>query len=467
MTPINIDDRRELFLDHSLIDRLDGAKLKLNVQSLDPHSKDQEVTFSGHPAPGEKTYAYSTVIHEPPTYKLFYRGFTDKHSGATSETYCYAESEDGFHFNKPNLGIHEIEETKDNNVFITGVEGIAHNFSPMLDKKPGVPANQKYKALAGTGPGLKAFASADGIHWDLMSEELIIKAPEWSPHNFDSQNVSFWSEAEQQYVAYFRTWKVGVEGIILDFPQYGMRWMSRSVSDDFIHWSEPEEIIPDNDRYEHIYTTQTAPYFRSPHLYVAPCTRFVPTGLDTFVNTVDITLMTSRAGSTTFNRTFMESFIRPGLDQRRWTNRSNYVTHNIVPIDDERMALYVFGIHHTLQRIVLRMDGIASLNAGFGGGELTTKPFVFTGNELEINAATSSVGSVAVELQDENGKAFTGFALDNCVSLNGDQIDWTVGWKREGEKVKTDVSEFAGKPIRLRFALQDADVYSFKFNQTT
>ncbi len=460
---IDIADRRELFVDHLLIEQLDGAVLKLHSQFLDSHSKDQEVTFSGHPAKNEKSFAYSTIILEDSRYRLFYRGYTGK-DGSDKETFCCAESHNGVQFHKPDLGIHEVEGSKHNNVLITGVKGIAHNFSPMLDHRPGVSAEQKYKALAGTGPGLGAFASADGIHWEALSDDLVINAPSWSPHNFDSQNISFWSESEQCYVAYYRTWKVGVEGVILDFPQYGMRWMSRSVSDDFINWSEPVEIIPDNGCYEHIYTTQTAPYFRAPHIYIAPATRFVPTGRDTFKNTVDIALMTSRPGTVVFNRTFMESFIRPGLDQQRWTNRSNYITLNIVPVNDEQMVMYVFGIHNILRRLVLRMDGLASVNAGYGGGELT-RPFAFKGDRLEINAATSSVGSVAVELQTAAGQPIKGYSLADCAHLNGDKISWTVGWKRDGENTESDVSRFAGKPVRLHFVIKDADLYSFKFNQ--
>ncbi len=47
-----------------------------------------------------------------------------------------------------------------------------------------------------------------------------------------------------------------------------------------------------------------------------------------------------------------------------------------------------------LRRYSLRTDGFVSLNADFSGGELTTRPFVFSGGELELNYSTSAVGSV-------------------------------------------------------------------------
>jgi len=458
-----IGDRRELFLDYQLIDTLSDAWLQLNVQTLEPHSQDQAVHFSGYPTDHERAYAYSTVLHEPPLYRLYYRGFAERASNA-KETLCYAESEDGVHFVKPDLGLHDVAGSRHNNVLLTDVtDGTAHNFTPMRDTRPGVPADQQYKALAGLDEGLKAFVSGDGIHWQLLRDEPVIGPPAHSEFNFDSQNVSFWSEAEQQYVAYFRTWKSGVEGVVLDFPELGTRWFSRTVSDDYIHWSEPEEVTPDNGCYEHIYTTQTHPYFRAPHHYIALCTRFVATGLDTFKNSVDIALMSSRPGTSVFNRSFMESFIRPGLEPARWGNRFNYTAYQVVPVSDTHMAIYLCGVNHRLRKLRLRKDGFASLHAGYRGGELLTKPFIFEGNSLELNAATSAVGQVAVELQTAAGTPIDGYTLADCMPLNGDRIAWTVPWQRGDTATTNELGQWAGKPVRLRFALQDADVYSFQF----
>ena len=40
----------------------------------------------------------------------------------------------------------------------------------------------------------------------------------------------------------------------------------------------------------------------------------------------------------------------------------------------------------------------------------------------------------------------------------GDTVDRTVTWKQGA-----DVSSLAGKPVRLRFVLQDADLYAYQF----
>jgi hypothetical protein len=111
-----------------------------------------------------------------------------------------------------------------------------------------------------------------------------------------------------------------------------------------------------------------------------------------------------------------------------------------------------------LRRYSLRLDGFASLHAGYLGGEMVTRPLTFTGNKLTLNFSTSAAGGVKVELQDIDGKALPGFALEDCQQQIGNELDRVVSWKGSG-----DVSSLAGKPVRLRFVLKDADVFAFQF----
>jgi hypothetical protein len=92
------------------------------------------------------------------------------------------------------------------------------------------------------------------------------------------------------------------------------------------------------------------------------------------------------------------------------------------------------------------------------GGEFVTKPITFTGKHLVLNFSTSAAGSVRVELQDAAGKAVSGFALDDCEETFGDSLERTIYWKGGN-----DVSALAGKPVRVRFVLKDADVFSLRF----
>ena len=98
------------------------------------------------------------------------------------------------------------------------------------------------------------------------------------------------------------------------------------------------------------------------------------------------------------------------------------------------------------------------MNAPYAGGDAVTKPFTFEGESLEINYATSAAGRIRVELQDEAGTALPGFGTGECDELIGDEIARTVTWHGSGS-----VAALAGRPVRIRFELRDADVYSFRF----
>jgi hypothetical protein len=112
-----------------------------------------------------------------------------------------------------------------------------------------------------------------------------------------------------------------------------------------------------------------------------------------------------------------------------------------------------------IRRYTLRTDGFVSINTGYAGGELTTHPFTFAGGKLELNYSTSAVGTVKVEVQDTEGTPQPGFTLDDCPEMFADEINGPVSWNGD-----PDLSALAGKPVRLRFWLKDADVYAFKFN---
>ena len=71
---------------------------------------------------------------------------------------------------------------------------------------------------------------------------------------------------------------------------------------------------------------------------------------------------------------------------------------------------------------------------------------------------TSAAGNVRVEILQLDGHAVPGFALGDCDEQFGDTRDRIVSWKG-----KRDLTSLAGKPIRLRFVMSDADVYSLQF----
>lgn len=426
-TPIvrEIGGRRELFIDRFLIAQENGVCLKLH--------EPQPAPVMTEPA---DSLEYGTVIKDGDLFRLYTRdGRGARFDGDVTEVTRYCESRDGIHWTKPKLGIHESDGSKDNNIILREAP-FCHNFSPFLDCRAGIPAGERFKALAGTvKSSLFAFGSGDGIHWRKLHPEAVIRYTK--EYAFDSQNVSFWSECEQCYVCYFR-----------HFLDKKLRSVCRTTSPDFINWSDPVPMKP-NLPGEHLYTSLTHPCFRAPHIYIALPTRFHQERGES----TDILFMTAR-GNRPFDRTFREAFIRPGLDPARWGNRSNYAALNVVPTGPGEMSIYVTPF----RRLTLRTDGFASVHAGADAGELLTWPLRFSGRKLKINYATSAGGSLRAELQDSRGQPFPGFTLGECRLMVGDRIEQTVAWAKGG-----DVSSLAGQPVRLRFVLQEADLFAIQF----
>ena len=92
------------------------------------------------------------------------------------------------------------------------------------------------------------------------------------------------------------------------------------------------------------------------------------------------------------------------------------------------------------------------------GGRLTTRPLTFSGSELELNLSTSALGYVKVECLTAEGTLIDSFAFEQADETYGDSLSRKVTWGG-----LSGLKKLSGKPIRLRFTLSDADLYSFKF----
>jgi len=456
--PMDIGNRVELFVDHHFIESMEGVELRLH----EPRGMEAVVEFD---KPWEGRYSgYTTVLKDGDVYRMYYRGLpTAGRDGSNTETTCYAESSDGIHWTKPELGLFEWEGSSANNIVLADHAPLSHNFSPFFDTNPECPPEERLKAVAGTEKsGLVAFVSGDGVRWKKIQEE-----PVFTEGVFDSQNVAFWSELEQRYVCFFRVWSGG--------GYKGYRSVAKTTSKDFIHWSKPAEMTYGDSPREHLYTNQTHPYFRNPHLYIAVAARFMPgrrvVSAEAFEkiggeakysgDSSDTVLMTAR-GTGAYDRTFMEGFVRPGLGMNNWTSRTNYPALGVVPINDNAMSFYVnrnYGQKSAyLQRMESRVDGFGSVHASYEGGEMITKPLLYKGGDLVINFATSAAGSIWVELQHRDGTPINGFGIDECDEILGDQIERTVTWKGN-----SDLSGMTGRPVQLRIRMKDADLYSVRF----
>ncbi len=480
--PIAIGSRRELFVDDYLIESVDGAERQLHH----PVPRETVITMD-EPWEGAGS-GYHSVIRDGDLYRLYYRGseleVVDGKLNAGGEDYCYAESRDGIHFTKPNLGLHAFNGSKDNNIFWTGVG--SHNLAPFLDTNPNCRPESRFKALGGTAKegGLFAFHSADGIHWSLMREEPVV-----TEGAFDSQNLAFWDPAAGVYRAYFRTFTEGVTTGKVWKPA-GRRAIRTASSKDFLRWENEAKLTYEDSPPEQLYTNQIAPYFRAPHLLVGFPTRYIERGWSPSMRALpeltrrrqraaghprygtaltEALLMSSRNG-VHFER-WNEAFLRPGPERPgTWLYGHQFVawhavqTRSSLPAAADEISLYAsegswHGGENSLRRYTLRLDGFVSVHAPWKGGELLTKPLTFTGEELELNFATSAAGSLRVEIQNADRSAFAGFALADCDELFGDSTSRRVTWKGQA-----DLSRLVGKPVRLRFSLRDADLYSFRFS---
>jgi len=457
---LDLGGRLEPFVDHYLIESMQGVSL----QMAQPIAREIVLKFD---KPWEGRHCgYITIIKDDPAYRLYYRGLgADGGDGTDAEFTCYAESVDGIHFTKPSLGLFEFGGSKDNNIVLAKAAPFSHNFAPFLDKRPGVPPEERYKALAGIEKsGLCLFVSPDGFHWRKYREEPVI-----TKGAFDSQNVAFWSESENSYVCYFRTWAEG--------GYSGYRTISRTTSPDLLNWTPPEPMTFGDTPMEHLYVNQTSPYFRAPHVYISLGARFMPgrrvvsaekaasigATPDSSADCSDTVLMTSRGGLR-YDRTFLESFVRPGIGLHHWVTRTNYAANGIVPTGQAEMSFYIerdYGLPTAcLQRMTLRTDGFASIHAPFAGGECRTKPLRFAGKRLFVNYSTSSAGGILVEIQYPDGTPAPGYARTDAIELIGDEIARPVAWKE-----KADVAELAGKSVRLVFIMKDADLYALQFGE--
>jgi hypothetical protein len=468
---LDIGSRLELFVDRYLIEDLQGARLKLHS----PTPREAAIHFD---APWEgPTSTYATVLQDVDCYRAYFRGSAEGRDGFDEVT-CYAESRDDIHWHKPALGICESGGSTQNNIVWDGYG--CNCFMVFKDTNPSVQPDKLYKGLASSPPSrpnkrLVAMSSPDGLHWQPMQEAPVITQPVMD----SGSDLAFWDPLQEQYVTYLRGWRTHRGGgpVSLDgatgaatrnvvTPEGIMyRQVMRATSPDFLHWSALAFIDFGDTPLEHFYNFVPTPYCRAPHIYLAFPKRFLPhrhkVPEHPHPGVSESVFLSSRDG-VHWDRTFMEAFVRPGRDRENWTERNHMMASGVWQTAADELSIYwVEHYRHPtarLRRGTLRLDGFVSVNAGYAGGELVTKPLRFEGSELALNYATSAAGSVRVEVQDAEGRPIPGYTLEACVEMYGDATEQAVTWKGS-----SDVSHVAGEAVRLRFVMRDAALYAIRF----
>ena len=464
---VDIGSRLELFLDDWLIAKMENVSLRVHP----PQWRDIAMRFDSLWEGGYSSVG--TVIKDGDVYRMWYRG--QPTLGRPVSTH-YAESVDGIHWTKPDLGLVKRQSPKlpptKNNIVRRDV--YSYNFTPFLDRNPNCKTQERYKATANIVPWMTTglpdkerlalaannatvmFSSPDGIRWTMMETEKM--------RGVDAQTPLFWDSNCGEYRMYR--------------SHYHIQTMT---SKDFRNWTEWVPVSYDDKHPElKYYSCAVMPYIRAPHMLICLASRM---GLGPFLDRTspfakmggkiakigshDGVLMSSRDGLH-FHR-HMEAFVRPGPDIHNWTGHSMFPFIGVVPTGPQlpdgthtELSFY-FTQHYSLPsahvaRFAIRLDGFASVNAKFNGGKFTTRPFTFKGSKLELNFSTAAAGSMRIEVQDKAGKPLPGYTLDECLDIYGDDLIRQVSWKGG-----SDVSKLAGKPIRLRFVMKDADLYSIRF----
>lgn len=482
MTQINIGTRIEMFVDDALIDTLGGqASLRLH-----PPVMKEIALVTDRPWEGNACGGYQTYFRDGDICRMYYQAMNSVIAEEGGKAYAkeapirigYAESEDGIRWRRPALGLIEFNGSKDNNIVWEGQgedqKGI-HGFAPFKDLNPACRPESRYKAVGATthirDRALYAMVSPDALRWALMSEEPIL-----TDYTFDSQNLVFWDALRGEYRAYIR-----------NFSGDWVRGIMTCTSPDFVHWTKPEWLEYPGSPDEQLYTNQILPYHRAPHIFLGFPTRYVERPWSPSIEALpelehrrlrarvcerygtavtDGQFMAGRNGRT-FKR-WDEAFIRPGLRPvGSWAYGDCYqgwglleTASDISGAPNELSMFATEGYGHrtasAFRRYTLRIDGFVSLHAPLGGGELTTKPFTFTGNRLLLNISTSAGGGAHVEMQSPDGHQLEGFGLDDCTEIIGDDLAFPVRWRG-------DAGAMAGRPVRLRFTLKDADLFAFRF----
>ena len=509
---MDIADRRQLFMDDDLLASRTDLALQLH------HPQPREIVMEcNQPWEGSES-GYQRLIRVGDTIRMYYTGADDvsREDGAEMQDHrtvtCLATSMDGIHWVRPDLGVFDFDGAVDRDDYnwiehpvprfppskhnnIVWYQPRLDNFTPFLDTNPACLPGERYKAVAFADPDPKlpkaprelfAYKSADGIHWSYLSSEPIFSNRSAPALSFDTENNAFWDPLRQHYWCYVRGFH--------SLNGQGIRDIQVATSTDFRTWTKPQRIKFDNAlaHVPALYINQIEPYYRNPKLFVGFPARyndrvkeFSPAAMAALPDAVsrqnrmkfnprygtvvtDTLLMTSRDGYTF--HLWDEPFIPPGPERvGTWAYGDGFQSLGLLetpaadPTAPPELSFYVkegAWIHAAkFRRYTIRIDGFVSLHASREPGEFVTKPLRFSGSRLTLNFATSGAGSVRVELEDENGMPLPGFSKSECDVLFGDTLDRTVTWQN-----RSDLSEFAGKPICIRMFLSEADIYSLKFS---
>ena len=433
--------------------------------------------------------AHVTVRQDAGKYRMWYGACSG--SGPSEQFLCYAESGDGFRWNKPELGLFDFQGSKENNICLVGPH--AMRGSVFIDENPA--GGDRYKKL-GHSPrwydeagneisskeGLakwkelgekgynrdevrarvrlvgthRAMTSADGIHWTVLKEPVF--------EGFcDTQTVAYYDVQKNRYIGYFRT--------VID----GRRAVGMSETDDFSRWPVPKPIFaPDalDGPSDSLYTNAYARYPGADLHLMFPAV-FHQVG-----DYSDVQLAVSSDGRN-WSRPSREPVITCG-DEENGEGGWVAVGPALFVLSDGRFAIPCTGraIRHHEGYYGHRTDAHVKLamwpEHRLGGiraddrGAFTLESRVISGGELVANYQTDRGGWIRAALYEniphppEPVDPLPGYSFDECERISGDQFRQSLKWNG-----RSDLSPLAGKKLNVRFELNRATLYAFELGTAT
>ena len=254
-----------------------------------------------------------------------------------------------------------------------------------------------------------------------------------------------------------------------------LRYVGRAESKDFVNWTSPEVVVIGPDEFDPL----EADYYGAGAFRYGDNAYFMMTPFfDHATDQVHLRLATSRENVTWRLAGDRKPFL-PNGEPGSWDSMQTYPFVPAV-IKDDQIHIYYLGLdagHYGGKSIgeyrssagvglaTLPLDGFVSLQAGYLPGVVTTWPLKFSGSSLFLNAVATDVNEetwpdhgIDVEILDEEGYAIPEFSRHDCDTIKDAGTDLIVSWNGN-----SNLSLLVGKPVKLRFYLQFARLYSIQF----
>ena len=477
-------DRTILFIDDHDVLYQSGTR-----QILQPATADREQPVIAENKPWERAIGYCSVIRHETTGK--YQAWYQSYAGSEAQdptrrvTLCYAESDDGLNWTKPDLDLFPFNEHSRTNIVLIGNGGRSVNYGAAVVFDPrDADRDRRYKLAYWDFirkndrwlPGLCAAFSPDGIHWTKYAEAPLLQGAYGNPEqpltvgNSGSEPAVrpaisdvidlMYDSTAKVFRIYSKTWIDGPDG-----RRFWKRAVVRSESQDFIHWSQPEFVLApaDGDSGQ----LHGAPTFLYAGVYLSLLQRLDFGGFDSGgTGNMPGELAVSRDGLNWFRPFQSEMFLPVSGDGKTfdagclWTNATPVILEDEIrfyygayaawntDIDRDGSGIGVRSISRNRFVAVQPIDTV---------GQVTLRPQRLNrGNQLAINADAAG-GAVRVEVLNKAGYVMDGFTKYDAVPLHGDSLQHTPKWRSRTLQDLPDGS------YQLRLHLQDARLFAVTF----